>query len=90
MFQQIDLQVTDIECPFETAENKNLSTQEMFISVLDKNHCGGLVLEHPPCEREFFCSIPGHNGPKSLKLLVVAFRFGAQDDGNSLPVVQET
>ena len=34
-------------------------------------------------EREVMGLIPGHNRLNSLKLVVVAFPIGAQDDGNS-------
>ena len=40
-------------------------------------------LERPPRER-VVGSIPGRDRPKSLKVVVVAFPFGAQDYGNSI------
>ena len=40
-------------------------------------------LERPHHKWQIVGSIPGHNRPKSLKLVVVAFPLGAQDCGNS-------
>ena len=40
-------------------------------------------LERPPRERELVGSIPGRNGLKSLKLVVVGFSLGVHDYGNS-------
>ena len=40
-------------------------------------------LTTPPRKREVVGSVPSHDRPKSLKLVVVAFPLGAQDYGNS-------
>ena len=51
-------------------------------------------LERLPHEQEVMDSIPGHDRPKCLNLVVVAFPFGTQDYGNSTrtgqEIVQET
>ena len=38
-----------------------------------------ITIRHPPWEQEVMGSIPGRDRLKSLKLVVVAFPFGAQD-----------
>ena len=53
------------------------------LSVCPKLNLRGGLVERPPREREVVGSIPGRDGPKSLKLVVVAFSLGAQDYGNS-------
>ena len=53
------------------------------LNHLTGNRRGGLVIRASPNEWEVVGSIPGHNKPKSLKLLVVAFPLRAQDYGNS-------
>ena len=40
-------------------------------------------LEYSPREQEILGSIPSHDKPKSLKLVVVAFPLDIQDYGNS-------
>ena len=60
------------------------SKTEMVVILL-VNPCSefDLWLERPPHEREVTGSIPGRDRPKSLKLVVVAFPFGAQNYGNT-------
>ena len=55
----------------------------MYAFSVDATASVALWLERPPREREVVGSIPGCDRLKSLKLVVVAFPHGAQDNGNS-------